>query len=65
MSKTLSYRHHGKLAAHQLCMHVDKTYQDGVWYFETHGDNNAFGVTERFSEEYLIGRVVAVISRFS
>jgi len=46
-------------------MHVDKTYQDGVWYFETHGDNNAFGVTERFSEEYLIGRVVAVISRFS
>jgi len=42
---------------------VKKEYKDGKWHFTTHADNNIMpNVVERFSEEYLFGRVIAIIS---
>lgn len=48
----------GELIVHRA---VDKWYNNGIWHFKTHGDNNPSGAEERFSEEYLIGKVVGYI----
>jgi signal peptidase I len=48
----------GELIVHRA---VKKEYNDGVWYFTTHGDNNPKGSHERFSQEYLVGKVVGYI----
>jgi len=39
--------------------------EGGTWFFRTHGDNNTPLTTEQFSEEYLIGEVITVISESS
>jgi len=49
----------GEIIIHRV---VNKEYRDGKWHFTTHGDNNHPNAVERFSEEYLFGRVIAVIS---
>ena len=48
----------GELIVHRA---VKKENNNGIWYFTTHGDNNPKGAEERFSEEYLIGKVVGHI----
>lgn len=48
----------GELIVHRA---VDKENNNGVWTFMTHGDNNPPGSQERFSENYLIGKVVGWI----
>jgi len=48
----------GELIVHRA---VKKEPNNGVWYFTTHGDNNPLGSNERFSEEYLVGKVVGYI----
>ena len=48
----------GELIVHRT---IQKEYNNGVWYFTTHGDNNPKGSNEIFSEEYLIGKVVGYI----
>jgi len=34
---------------------------DGAWYFTTHGDNNSPSAVEKFSDTYLVGKVVGYI----
>ena len=48
----------GELIVHRA---IDKELSNDVWYFTTHGDNNPESAVERFSEDYLIGKVVGYI----
>ena len=50
----------GELIVHRA-VKKDRNPQNSVWYFTTHGDNNPTGSEERFSEEYLVGKVVGYI----
>jgi len=50
----------GELIVHRA-VKKERNIHNGDWYFTTHGDNNPPGSEERFSEEYLVGKVVGYI----
>ncbi|RLI21425.1 signal peptidase I, partial [Candidatus Bathyarchaeota archaeon] len=45
-----------KLIVHRA---IKKEVKNGMYWFTTHGDNNRPSLTENFSEEYYVGKVIA------
>ena len=54
----------GEIIVHRL-VDIGIVLPTGPLILMTHGDNNPYGAVEHFSEEYLIGEVIAIISESS